>query len=164
MRGQRAAVTESRISFTRSANPKFNARLSRNSPDEILGTSVASSLAARVNAANDWGADYFISIHANASDIPTATGTEGFVYSTSSAAYPLAVDIVSGISEATGIPDRGVFARPSLYVLRKTKMPATLIETGFITTQSEAELLKNSPELFAQGMYNGILAFFGFEN
>lgn len=146
------------------SNPKFNARLSRNSPDEILGTSVASSLAARVNAANNWGADYFISIHANASDIPTATGTEGFVYSTSSAAYPFAVDIVSGISETTGIPDRGVFARPSLYVLRKTKMPATLIETGFITTQSEAELLKNSPELFAQGMYNGILAFFGFEN
>ena len=43
-------------------------------------------------------------------------------------------------------------------------MPSTLIETGFITTQSEAELLKNSPELFAQGMYNGILAFFGLEN
>lgn len=103
-----------RLAALLNSNPKFNARLSRNSPDEILGTSVASSLAARVNAANDWGADYFISIHANASDIPTATGTEGFVYSTSSAAYPLAVDIVSGISEATGIPDRGVFARPSL--------------------------------------------------
>ena len=41
--------------------------LSRNSPDEILGTSNASSLAARTNAANEWGADWFISIHANAS-------------------------------------------------------------------------------------------------
>ena len=79
-------------------------------------------------------------------------------------AYPLAVDIGSGISGATGMPDRGVFARPSLYVLRKTRMPATLIETGFITTQSEADLLKNSPELFAQGMYNGIRRYFGFEN
>lgn len=150
-----------RLAALLNANPNFEARLSRNSPNEILGTSVASSLAARVNAANEWGADYFISIHANASDIPTATGTEGFVYSTSSEAYPLAVDIVAGISEATGIPDRGVSARPSLYVLRKTRMPATLVETGFITTQSEADLLKNFPGLFAEGMYNGILKFFG---
>ena len=40
-------------------NPNFEARTSRNSPDEVLGTSNASSLAARVNAANEWGADAF---------------------------------------------------------------------------------------------------------
>ena len=61
------------------ANPNFEAITSRNSPDEILGTSIATSLAERVNAANSWGADYFISIHANASDIPEASGSEAFV-------------------------------------------------------------------------------------
>lgn len=142
-------------------NPEFEARLSRNSPDEILGTSVASSLAARVNAANSWGADYFISIHANASDIPSASGTEGYVYSTSGRGYPLALDIVAGIADATGFEDRGVFARPTLYVLRKTRMPAALIETGFITNADDADILKNSPELVARGMYNGILKYFG---
>ena len=46
---------------------RFEVKLSRNSPTEQLGTSNATSLAARVNMANDWGADYFISIHSNAS-------------------------------------------------------------------------------------------------
>lgn len=141
------------------ANPEFEARLSRNSPDEILGESTAQSLAARVNAANAWGADYFISIHANASDIASASGTEAFVYSTSSAAYPLALDLAAGISEATGLADRGVTARPTLYVLRRTAMPATLVETGFITNAGDADILKNSPALVAQGMYNGIIEF-----
>lgn len=145
------------------ANPDFEARLSRNSPTEILGTSIASSLAARVNAANEWGADYFISIHANASEIASASGTEGYVYSTSGEGYPFAQDIVAGISEATGLENRGVYARPTLYVLRRTTMPATLIETGFITNAYDANLLNNSPELFAQGMYNGILRYFGLD-
>lgn len=142
------------------ANPQFEARLSRNSPDEIIGTSIASSLSGRVRAAEEWGADYFISIHANASTIPSASGTEGIVYSLSSPAYQLSSDIVLGISQATGLADRGVTARPTLYVLRATSMPATLIETGFITNIRDAEILANQPRLVAQGMYNGILNYF----
>lgn len=150
-----------RLAGLLNANPDFEARLSRNSPDEILGESTAQSLSARVNAANSWDADYFISIHANASDIPGASGTEALVYSLGSPAYTLAGDITEGISDATGFPDRGVSARPTLYVLRKTKMPAVLVETGFITNASEADVLANSPGLVAQGIYNGILKYFG---
>lgn len=142
------------------ADPRFEVRLSRPTPETVLGNTNAESLAARVRDANTWGANYFISLHANASTIPTASGTEAFVYSLNSPAEPLADEIVEGISEATGIPDRGVFARPSLYVLRRTAMPATLVEMGFITTQSEAELMAYSPELFARGIYNGIVDFF----
>ncbi len=142
-------------------NPNFEVMLSRPTPETVLGTTNATSLSARTSAANSWGADYFISLHANASTIPTATGCEGYVYSLSSAATPLAEQILQGIYANTGIPVRGVFARPTLYVLRRTAMPATLIEMGFITTYSEAMLMANSPELFAQGIYAGILAFFG---
>ncbi|MBQ7828172.1 MAG: N-acetylmuramoyl-L-alanine amidase, partial [Clostridia bacterium] len=109
------------------ADPNFEVRLSRPTPETVLGTTNAESLAARVQDANAWGANYFISLHANASTIPTATGAEGYVYSLGSPAEPLSASIVRGISETTGIPDRGVFARPSLYVLRRTAMPATLI-------------------------------------
>lgn len=144
-----------------SADPNFEVRLSRPTPDTVLGSTNAESLRARVQDANTWGADYFISLHANASTIPTATGTEGYVYSLGSPAEPLAADIIQGISNQTGIPVRGVFARPSLYVLRRTAMPATLIEMGFITTQSEANLMANSPELFAMGIYQGIRQYFG---
>lgn len=143
------------------ANGNFEARLSRNAPDEILGTSVATSLRNRVENANRWGADYFISLHANASDIPAASGSEAFVYSTSGAAYPLAVDLLQGLSEATGLADRGVTARPTLYVLRATSMPATLVELGFITNAGDAVLMAENPRLFATGLYNGILRFFG---
>jgi len=143
------------------ANPNFEARLSRTTPTQTLGTSNATSLQQRVRMANSWPADYFISIHANASTISSATGTEAFVYSTTSPAYALAGHIVQGISEKTGLPNRGVYVRPSLYVLRKTTMPATLVELGFITNPSDAELMDKNPNLFAEGIYNGILEYFG---
>ena len=79
------------------SNPGFQSITSRNAPDEILGTSNATSLAARTSAANAWGADYFISLHCNASEITTATGSEGYVYSLSSPAYPFAQIILKGL-------------------------------------------------------------------
>ena len=45
------------------ADPNFEVRLSRPTADTLLGTTNATSLAARVNEANRWGADYFISLH-----------------------------------------------------------------------------------------------------
>jgi len=143
------------------SNPEFEARLSRNSPTEILGTSTATSLSARVKAANSWPADYFISIHANASDITSASGSEAFVYSTQSEGYQFAVSVLAGLTDATGLENRGVFPRPTLYVLRATNMPATLVECGFITNAGDAALMNENPRLFAEGMYNGILDYFG---
>lgn len=144
------------------ADPNYDARLSRNTPTETLGTSNATSLAERVNAANSWGADYFISLHANASTNSSASGSEGYVYSLSGDAAILAADILEGLQNATGLADRGVFARPSLYVLRRTSMPAALIELGYITNSTDADLMANQPEVFARGIYNGINSYFGF--
>lgn len=141
------------------ANPQLEARVSRPSPDTKLGTSNATSLAARVQDANRWGANYFISLHANASTATSASGTEGYVFALGTAAAALSEDIVQGITEATGLRDRGVFARPSLYVLRRTAMPATLIELGYITNPNDARLMNDNPQLFARGIYNGIVRY-----
>lgn len=141
------------------SNPELEARLSRPTSNTQLGTSNASSLSARVNDANSWGADYFISLHANASSASSASGIEGYVYALDTSAEELSSDIVKNLSEATGLRDRGVFARPSLYVLRKTAMPATLIELGYITNPRDAALMNENPALFARGIYNGILEF-----
>jgi len=141
------------------ANPNLEARLSRPTAETQLGTSNASSLAARVNNANSWGADYFISLHTNASNVESASGIEGYVYALDTSAEELSEDIVENLSEATGLQDRGVFARPSLYVLRRTAMPATLIELGFITNPGDAALMRDNPQLFARGIYNGILEY-----
>ncbi len=141
-------------------DPNFEVRLSRNSPDEVLGETTAESLAIRAREANEWGADAFISIHVNASDIVSAQGSEAYVFSRESRAFPLAEDIVEEITELTGYPDRGVFVRPSLYVLRRTNMPATLVELGFITNPSEAINMSQNPQIYARGIYNGIKEFY----
>ncbi len=150
-----------RLALLLDADPNYEVMLSRPSPETQLGTTNAQSLRARVDMANNWGADYFISLHANASSITTASGSEGYVYSLGGAAEQFARDILIGLTGTTGLPDRGVFARPSLYVLRRTRMPATLIELGFITNPGDAALMSQNPQLFAQGLYNGINRYFG---
>lgn len=149
-----------RLAALLNADPEFEARLSRNSPTEILGETTAQSLRARTDAANSWGADIFISLHANASPITSASGSEGLVYKIPSAAYTLSEDILTELSLATGLQDRGTTARPGLYVLRKTTMPAVLVELGFITNAGDAALMRDEPELFARGVYEGIRRYY----
>lgn len=139
----------------------YDVRLSRPTPETQLGTSNATSLASRVGEANSWGADYFISLHTNASEITSASGSEALVYRTDSVAGRLGASLLEGLSAATGLPNRGVIPRPNLFVLRRTRMPAVLLELGFITNPSDAALLSTQPQLFAQGIVNGFNQFIG---
>ena len=127
---------------------RFDVRLSRPTQGTQLGTS---------NASNSWGADYFISIHTNASVSPSANGTEVLVYSSPSDAATLAESVLREVTEITGFANRGVKLRPGLYVLRKTNMPAILVELGFISNPYEANFMANNPSLFARGIYQGLL-------
>lgn len=136
-------------------------RLSRPSPDTQLGTSAAASLRARVEDANAWGADWFLSLHTNAAETRTASGSEAFVFSVGSRAYPLAESILASLHRETGLRNRGVAVRTNLYVLRRTAMPATLIELGFITNPEDARLMAQEPERFARGVAYGTLEFLG---
>ena len=143
------------------SDPDYEVRLSRNSPTEQIGTSNSSSLAERVREANEWGADIFLSLHTNAFSNPSASGTEGFAYRTVGNSFRLAQNVTDQLALITGLPNRGTFARPSLYVLRRTAMPAALIEMGYITNPGDAALMSEQPELFALGIYNGIMEYFG---
>ena len=143
------------------ANGNYEVRLSRPTRDTQLGTSTSTSLPARVNEANRWGADYFISLHTNAATSPSASGSEAYVYARGTRAFDFATDILDSLTEITGLRDRGVKPRPGLYVLRKTRMPATLLELGFITNPGDAALMRDDPDLFAEGIYRGILEYTG---
>lgn len=139
----------------------YEVRVSRPGASTQLGSSNTTSLRARVEGAEAFGADYFISIHTNASDNPAATGSEAYAYGRNTRAFELAEDVVNNLSETTGLRNRGVKVRPSLYVLKKTSMPAILVELGFITNPRDSSLMANNPELFAEGIYNGIVEFTG---
>jgi N-acetylmuramoyl-L-alanine amidase len=143
-------------------DPRFEVRTSRTSPDQILGTSNSTSLEERVKKANEWPADYFISIHANANTNPSLNGTEVYVYQEYTNSYYLAEKILKSIVKEVGTKDNGVRVRPSLYVLRKTNMPSALIELAYITNASDAEKLRNNQHQFAQAIYSGLLSYFGF--
>ncbi len=143
------------------ADPDFDVRLSRDTPEEQLGTSNATSLQARVYEANTWGADYFVSLHCNTSTNTSASGSEAYVYSESTPAYTLAGRILEGLHDMAGLRNRGVFIRPSLYVLRATSMPAVLVEMGYMTNANDLYLLTSDPESFARGIYRGIRLYFG---
>ena len=143
------------------ADPDFEARLSRPTPETQLGTSNASSLRVRVEAANAFGADLFLSLHCNASVDPSASGSEALVFSRTGVSYEIAEVLLSSLTEATGHRNRGVLIRPGLYVLKRTAMPAVLLELGFITNPADALLLRDNPSLFARGIYNGLVAYYG---
>lgn len=143
------------------ADPNFDVRTSRNDPNEIIGNSNATSLARRVTEANSWGADYFISLHTNASQSGAANGSEAFIYRLGSEAQYFAEQILTGLTAETGLARRGVFARPSLYVLRRTRMPAVLLEMGFITNRGDVFVMTSRPEECAEGIYNGVIEYFG---
>ncbi len=140
-------------------NGNFDVRLSRPNPDTQIGSSNNTSLRLRVNDANAWGADYFISLHTNASENASASGSEAFAYARGTPAFRLGEDILEGLADSTGLRNRGMKVRPSLYVLKKTTMPAVLVELGFISNAGDAFLMRDRPDLFARGIYEGILDF-----
>ncbi len=141
-------------------NGNFDVRLSRPTPETQLGNSNTASLRARVADANAWGADYYLSLHTNAATSSAASGSEAFVYAAPSPAENLANDILESMTAITGLSNRGTFVRNGLYVLRKTTMPAILLELGFITNPGDAALMNENPQLFARGIYQGILNYF----
>ncbi len=145
-----------------SADPRFEVRLSRPQADTVLGTSNTTSLAERVRMANEWPANYFISIHCNANNNPAVNGTEIYIYQYFTQAQWFAEPIMGGITRTVGTKNNGIRENPSLYVLRNTNMPAILVELAYVTNVSDAEKLRDNQYGFAYGIYLGIMQYFGF--
>ncbi|MDO5291356.1 MAG: N-acetylmuramoyl-L-alanine amidase [bacterium] len=143
------------------ADPRFEVRTSRPTPTTVLGTTNSTSLRERVNLANSWPADYFISIHANSNPNPAINGTEVYVYQLGTQAAILALDILNEIVRRVGTKDNEVRANPALYVLRKTNMTAVLVELAYISNASDAEKLRDDQYQFAYAIYVGLLNFLG---
>ncbi len=115
--------------------------------------SVNANLVQIVDKCNAHSVDLDVSIHFNASD-SNGHGTEVLVYSTSSASYGVAQNIVNSIA-GLGFSNRGVKVRNGLYVLRRTNSPALLIECCFCDSVLDASIY--NPESMGTAIVNGIL-------
>lgn len=138
-------------------DPRFEVRVSRTYPDTVIGYDQASSLTQRVEMANSWPADYFISIHCNANENTSINGTEAYVYTLPSVAGQLAQSIVDSIVYYVGTKDNFVRVNANLYVLRNTSMPAVLVELAYLTNPEDAIKLQNDQYTFAFAIYMGLL-------
>ncbi|MEI3413495.1 MAG: N-acetylmuramoyl-L-alanine amidase [Blautia sp.] len=111
----------------------------------------------RARLANESKVDYFISFHRNSSpEVNQYNGVEVLVYDKSGIKYEMAQNIVGALGEL-GFREIGVQARPGLVVLRKTKMPALLIETGFINSDEDNKLYDEKQKEIAQAIAGAIL-------
>lgn len=107
--------------------------------------------------ANAAGVDFFVSIHRNSYPTDNAvSGVESLVYDKSGIKLEMAENINEQL-ESVGFVNLGVKARPGLVVLRRTQMPAVLVEAGFINSDTDNQLFDYNFDDIALAIAEGIL-------
>ncbi|WP_294152054.1 N-acetylmuramoyl-L-alanine amidase [uncultured Clostridium sp.] len=120
-------------------------------------TDVYDSPYEKADMANAADADFFVSIHRNAAAEPgTGSGTMSLVYREEGLAKELASSINRELAK-TGFTDLGTFERPGLVVLRRTQIPAVLVEAGFIDNPEDNARFDAQFDEIANAIATGIL-------
>ncbi len=117
---------------------------------------VYDSPAEKARIANQSGADFFVSIHRNsAPERNQYSGVQTLVYNTSGIKNIMAQNINNEL-EKVGYNKINVEARPELAVLRRTNMPAVLVEAGFINSDTDNRLWDTKFSETAEAIASGI--------
>lgn len=118
----------------------------------------------RVEQAEYSDADVFVSIHQNALENDTTTsGVEVYCNAFANQSSPvLAAAIHESLLHETGASDLGMETASRFFVVRRCSVPACLVETGFLTSAEERQLLlsEDYQQKIAVGIANGIEAYF----
>lgn len=132
----------------------------QNSGVDVLYTrteDVYQSPTQKAQIGNASGADYFVSIHRNAGVQPNLySGVQTLVYTDEGAPAIFAENINRELAK-TGFANLGVEERKNLAVLRRTTMPAVLVEAGFINTDQDNQIFDLKFPEIAQAIADGIL-------
>lgn len=120
----------------------------------------------RAEMMNRWGADCVLRIHCDGATDHDINGLGMFVRQTGDKAEEsceLARCLLSAMGETTGAKQRGVFRRDTYSGLNWSKVPAVLVECGYMSNPREDELLSTSEyqEKLALGMALGLTDYFG---
>jgi len=111
-----------------------------------------------------YNADLFVSIHID--DCPGndhASGTSVYYHMNDPSSRALAISIANSVAKVSGLPERGALSDSILYhtglaVLRKSVVPAVLVEVGYINNPKDRTKLLNPKEqaIVAQAICDGI--------
>lgn len=124
--------------------------------DETRTKDTTLSLKDRTLFANRGNFDYFISFHRNANVPEKAKGVETYVYIIGrEKSKELAEKIQKALIQA-GFFNRGV-KKANFHLLRETKMPAVLVEVGFIDSSEDNKLFDSKKDEIAKGIAKAIL-------
>ena len=118
----------------------------------------------RITEAEKCGADVFVSVHQNSLDNDSVThGVKTHCSESNAKSSGLASLVQKGVLARTEAKDRGVEETSTQYVLQSTEFPSCLIETGFLTSDTEGLLLQDSAyqDKIALGIADGIEQFLG---
>ena len=133
--------------------------LTRNGYDVIYTRTgdISQSVQQKAAFANAADADLFVSIHRNMGTYPEQYhGVQTLIYDRSGIKAPMAENINQNL-EGLGFRNINVDVRPDLAVLRRTKMPALLVEAGFIDSQGDNRLFDSRFDEIAQAIADGIM-------
>ena len=127
------------------------------------GTSQSDVLNKIVKMCNAHKVDLDISFHFNSGAVDKkgngrTTGTEVLIFKIGAEPEKVAKNIAKEIAKL-GFANRGVKARPDLYVLNSTKAPAMLIECCFVDDADDVKIY--SAKKMAQAIVIGILNSYG---
>lgn len=120
-------------------------------------TDVYDSPIEKARKANALKGDYFLSIHRNSS--PTNNyynGVQTLIYDQSGIKKDIATSINKEL-EKVGYKNINVESRPNLAVLKRTQMPALLVEAGFINNDKDNKLFDERFDETAQAIADGII-------
>lgn len=105
---------------------------------------------------NESGADFFVSIHRNSSPSPNQyNGVQTLIYNNAGLKAVMAENVNNEL-EQVGYRNINVVERPDLAVLRRTKMPAILVEAGFINNDEDNNLFDTKFSETAEAIARGI--------
>lgn len=115
------------------------------------------SVVQKAQLANQTGADLFVSLHRNKASYPGQyEGVQTLIYDMSGLKQTMAENINQNL-EGVGFKNINVEARPDLAVLRRTQMPALLVEVGFIDNVRDNQLFDTRFDEIAQAIADGIM-------
>lgn len=116
----------------------------------------------RIELIRSYNADIYISVHANSFPEPIWSGAQTFYFSKSEEAKSLAVFIQRELAGRLGPNVRKVKPGDDYFVLRKSSVPAVIVEVGFLSNPREEALLaqKDYRRRVAEAIFYGTVNYF----